>query len=283
MRIRTSPRPPESRFPVAGLLLALALASFAADASAQVLAQATPSQYDLELRPGQRESRPLFIQNLGRESVKVHLRIADLRMGGRGALELGPPGTLPHSLQAFVRLEPRDLEIGPGERGAVRLEMTMPVDGPATRYGVVLSRVTPAKGNETAAQPAELGTTLFLTRAPRSSLRSELAGLEARVGPAGRLAVDVRVRNRSERHAPCSGEITVTDSTGTTVSRGHIADGVVLPGATRTFGWESPRRIPVGRYTVTVTLDAGEPALLVGQADAVVGRRGPHAARDETR
>jgi len=282
MRIRRlSPRPPESRLPFAAMLAALSIVVCSANAMAQVLAQATPSQYDLQLRPGQRESRPLFLQNLGRESVKVHLRLADLRMSGRGALDLLPPGTLAYSLAPLVKLEPRDLVLGPGERGVVRLEMTMPVDGPATRYGVVLSRVTPTRPGETAALPAELGTTLFLTRAARSSVRAELVGLVARTGAAGRLEVDVRVRNRSERHAPVSGQIKLSDSLGATVSHGFIADGVVLPGAVRVFGWESARRVPAGRYTVTATMDAGQPELLVGQKEVVVGRRGPRAARSE--
>jgi hypothetical protein len=266
------------------LLGALSLAAVPAGVAAQVLAQAAPSQYDLQLRPGKREFRPLFVHNLGRERVKVRLRLADLRMSERGALDLLPAGTLESTLARLLEFAPGELTLGPGERRVVRLGMTLPADGPATRCGVVLCRVTAAKpdgATGVSSAQAELGTTLFLTRAPRSSIRAELAALDARVNSDGTLAVDSRVQNRSERHTSCSGEIKIMDSTGATVTGGFLSEGVVLPGAARIFGWESAMRFPAGRYVVTVTIDAGEPELLVGQKEFVVARRSPAAARNE--
>jgi len=279
-----SRRRPPSCVPVAALLGALALAAFPAGAAAQLLAQAFPSQYDLELVAGRRETRPLILQNLGKESVNVRLSLADLRMSERGALDLLPPGTLGSTLARLVEIEPAELTLGPGERRAVRLGMTLPADGPASRCGVVLCRVTAATPDDAAdlpAAPAELGTTIFLTRAPRSSIHAELTGLETRVDPDGRVAVDSRVRNRSGRHTSCTGEIKVLDSAGTTVTGGFLPEGVVLPGVARIFGWESAAPLPPGRYAVTVTIDAGEPELLVGQKEFVVRRRGPRADRAE--
>ena len=283
---------PSSRLPsrraasalrVVVLLGALQSAVIPAGAEAQVLAQAVPSQYDLELAPGRRESRPIFLHNPGRESVKVRMRIADLRMTERGALDLLPLGTLECTLSRLVEFEPRELVLGPGEHGTVRLQITLPVDGPPTRYGVVLSAVTPAQPGKVAdvtAAPAELGTTLYLTRAPRSSIHTELIALEARAG-LGTVTVAVRVRNRSERHASCTGEVKLTDSAGARVIAGRMSDGIVLPGAVRVFEWEGSRSLAAGRYLVTVTIDAGEPELLVGQKEIVVGRPGVNAARSE--
>ena len=263
------------------LLGAFSFAAVPAVVAAQVLAQAAPTQYDLQMRPGRRESRPLFLHNLGRERVVVRLRLADLRMSERGALDLLPPGTLESTLEGIVEFSPAELMLGPGERKVVRLGMGLPAAGPATRCGVVLCRVTPAKRGDAIGVPAELGTTLFLTSAPRSGIHTELAALDARVDPDGRVSVDSRVRNRCERHTSCSGEIKVLDSAGATVTTGLLSEGVVLPGAARVFGWESAMRLPAGRYVVTVTIDAGEPELLVGQKDFEVRRRGPGAARVE--
>jgi hypothetical protein len=79
-------------------LCALLLAALPATVMAQVLAQAIPSQYDLQLEPGKGESRPLYLHNMGRESVRVRLRLADFRMSARGALDLLPAGTLASTL-----------------------------------------------------------------------------------------------------------------------------------------------------------------------------------------
>lgn len=272
---------------VAAVLSAFSLAAGSAGVEAQVLAQAVPSQYDLELVAGRRETRPLILQNLGKESVNVRLSLADLRMSERGALDLLPAGTLKTTLARILVFEPQELTLGPGERGVVRLNMTLPADGPATRYGVILSRVTPAGTRDARgvpSMPAELGTTVFMTRAPRSSIRAELAALDARVDAEGRVALDVRVRNRSQRHASCVGEVKLSDSTGATVIAGPLADGVVLPRAARVFAWEDATRLAAGRYTLTVTIDAGEPELLVGQKEIVVGvsrsKRSESAARE---
>ena len=267
----------------AAVLVAFAL-SAPAGAAAQVLAQAVPSRYDLELAPGRRESRPLFLYNLGRESVKVRLRLADLRMSERGALDLHPPGTLGSTLEGVVEIPGGELMLEPGERRALPLKMTMPGDGLATRCGVVLCRVTSAKPHAATgvpSTPAELGTTLFLTRAARSSIRADMVSLDASVTAAGRVAVNVRLRNRSPRHAPCSGEVKLVGATGAPVVAGFLRDGVVLPGADRILDWRSETRLSPGRYVVTVTVDVGVPELLVGQKEIVVGRRGPSAARNE--
>jgi hypothetical protein len=268
--------------PVAALLSTLSLATLPARAPAQILTQTVPSRFDLEVRPGQRESRPFILQNLGRESVKVRLSVSDFRMSERGALALLAPGTLEATLARRVELEPAELTLGPGQRGVVRLSVTLPANGPATRYGVVLSRVTPAETGVTTGVrpiPAELGTTIFVTRLPRSSVRADLVGLDARVGADGKVMVGVRVRNRSGRHAACAGDVKLSDSTGAVALSGALSDGIVLPGATRIFEWNGARRLAAGRYTVTATIDFGEPELLVGQKEIVVGARARKANR----
>jgi hypothetical protein len=268
---------------LAAPLCALLLAALPATVMAQVLAQAIPSQYDLQLEPGKGESRPLYLHNMGRERVKVRLRLADFRMSARGARDLLPAGTLPSTLARHLKFEPAEFELAPGDRQVVRVEMTIPRDGPATRFGVILSRVTaagPDAAND-ASVPAELGTTLFLTRAPRSRIRAELVGCETRVSADGTVSLEVRVRNRSERHAPLSGEVKLSDSTGTRRIGGPLAEGVVLPGASRILAWRGDRPLPAGRYVATVTVDAGEPELLVGQKDFVIRPRSLQAARGE--
>jgi hypothetical protein len=79
--------------------------------------------------------------------------------------------------------------------------------------------------------------------------------------------VSVRVRNPGERHLYSSGEIAVTDSTGAPIAKGSLGTGVVLPGALRIFTWTCPAHWTPGRYTVTATLDTGEPELIVGETE----------------
>ena len=264
-------------------LAAIGLAAFVEPgvASAQVLAQAVPAQYDLAVRAGDPVSRPLFLTNLGDETVDVRLRLADLRIDERGGFDLLPAGTLAASLAGVVVFEPTHLTLKPGERGLVRLHMRMPAHGPATRYGMILSRIVSTQPLDVAgieAPVGELGTTIYLTRARSGSIRAELSAIEAAPQSDGSTAVEVRVRNRCERHVYCSGEVSLADTSGVTRARGRLEAGVILPGAARVFTWAGDGTLSTGRYLATATVDVGEPELLVGQAEIIVRPRGPRAA-----
>lgn len=252
-------------------------------AIAQVLAQVVPAQYDVTVRAGDPVSRPLFLYNLGDETVDVRLRLADLLIDERGRLDLLPAGTLAPSLAGVVTLEPEHLTLRAGERGFVRLRMRMPAHGPATRYGIVLSRITAVRPPDFAsveASTGELGTTLYLTRAGPGSIRAELSAIEAAPQRDGSMSIDVRVRNRCERHVFASGEVSLADTSGVMLAHGRLETGVILPGAARVFTWSGDGPLAAGRYTVTTTIDVGEPELLVGQTQIVVRPRGPRAAAE---
>src|SRR5262249_37438399 len=112
---------------------------------------------------------------------------------------------------------------------------------------------------------AELGTTVYLSRIPSEMTRADLVGLEAHAASDTSLAVTFQVRNPGERHFYASGDVAVRDSTGAVIGQGSVGTAVVLPGARRVFTWTCSNRLAPGRYTVTATLDTGEPDLIVGE------------------
>ena len=264
---------PRSIRGLAGVVLTLAGA--ANPASAQMLAQATPTQIDLTVPAGDSTSRSLFLHNFGKVPLEIRLRLADLTMSPSGELELLALGSTPTSIERVVALRPTRLTVRPGRRGAVRVTVRMPRHGPASRRGVILSEVRALGPDATPAvevRPAELGTTVFVTRLAADSIRAELTELAARPGAGGSVAIGLRLRNRCGRHLVYSGEVAVLDSTRRTIERGRLVTGVVLPGAERRLSWHSETRLPPGRYVVVATVDAGEPALLVGETEVAIER-----------
>jgi hypothetical protein len=146
--------------------------------------------------------------------------------------------------------------------------LRLPADGPATRWGVILSEVRPARPRPSNLGPravAELGTTIYLSRIPADEVHAEVT--EMSVAPLGgdSLSVSVRIRNAGERHFYVSGEVALADSTGARLDAGPLPTGVVLPGARRNFTWTCRNGLRPGRYTATATLDTGEPTLMVGE------------------
>ena len=252
------------------LLWAVALVAAARTASAGVFAEAVPVKYNLTVKPDEPVARDVAVHNMGDTPVVVRVRLSDWRMDARGELDFVPAGSTSVSLSGLVTFAPDQFTLQPGETGVIHLTLRLPVDGPATRYGVLLSEVRPTVWPANHLGPraiAELGTTLYLSRIPPQSTRAELSGLDVHSSGDTAMAVTVRVHNPGERHFYSSGEIAIADSTGAAVAKGSLGTGVVLPGALRIFTWTCSTPLAAGRYKVTATLDTGEPELIVGETE----------------
>jgi P pilus assembly chaperone PapD len=255
---------------LAGFALSMiALGLEARGAAAQILAQVTPVKYNLTVKPGEPISRDVQVSNMGDAPVIVRVRLSDWKLNDLGELSLAPLGSTPTSVQGLVRFEPTEFSLAAGEVGLIHVTLQLPADGPATRWGVLLSEIRPASPKPQNLGPravAELGTTLYLSRIAPEVIHPELTGMD--VIPTGRdsIEVSVRMRNTGERHYYVTGEIALTDSTGASVASGTFGTGVVLPGGKRNFTWTCTPALKPGRYTVTATLDSGEPELMVGEA-----------------
>lgn len=249
-----------------GLLGAIALLA-AQGASASVLTQAVPVKYNLTCRPGETVVRDVEIANQGETPVVVHVTWSDWELSEDGDMSLVPAGSTSASLQGLVEFEPADFSLRARESGHIRVTLRMPVDGPATRWGVMLSEVKPAIVGTPQLGPhanAQLGTTFYLSRIPAEIVNAEVVGM-AFQAMGDSVAVNVRVRNAGERHYYVGGRVALSDSTGQSVAAGSLPTGVVLPGRTRTFQWVCAASLSPGRYLATVTLDTGAPELTVAE------------------
>ena len=153
------------------LFLALGAAALAAapPAFAQVRAQAVPAKFTVTTRPGSTVGRDVSIANLGEAPVVVRARLADWVLSEQGEMTLLPAGTTAATLAGLVQFEPTEFSLQPGESGWIHLTMTLPPQGPSTRWGVLLSEVRPTVTPARARGPraiAELGTTLYLSSVP---------------------------------------------------------------------------------------------------------------------
>jgi P pilus assembly chaperone PapD len=250
------------------LFAAAALVAAAATSHAELLAQVTPIKYSVSARPGTPVARDVLISNEGSTPVVVRVRLSDWTLSEQGDMDLVPAGSTGTSLEGLVEFEPKQFSLQAGESGHIRVTLSTPADGPATRWGVLLSEVRPTDPASLRFGPraiAELGTTIYLSRAPAGPTRAEVTAMD--VFPLGddSLAVSVRVRNAGERHFYVGGEIALADSNGARVAGGKLGTGVVLPGSERRITWTCGGTLPPGRLQAIATLDTGEPELTVGE------------------
>jgi hypothetical protein len=262
---------PDRRHVTAGrprflLLLSLSLC-VAVPARAQISAQVWPSKLTREAEPDKPLTQDVLITNRSTVAAVVRVRAMDWNLTQSGDLELLPFGTTAHSLAGNMTFSPSTFSLAPGESRTVTVSMTMPADGEPTRWGLLLQEVRstlPHRGLGPLAV-GELGTTLYLTRAPEDAARAELTALD--VSPQGPDSMRVRVSlaNDGQRHLYAGGDLRLEDDKGTVVRTGTIDRGVVLPGSVRDFTWTCPGLLRPGHYKVTASLDTGNPYLLVGE------------------
>ena len=238
-------------------------------AHAGILAQVAPVRCSVTATPGAPAMRDVLISNQGTDAVVVRVRLSDWTLSDAGVMNLVPPGTTANTLQGLVEFEPSEFSLGPGESGHIKVRLTLPAGGPATRWGVLLSEVRPAAPKPSHFGPlaiGELGSTFYLSRVPAEQIRPEVTGMDVRSSGADSIAVTVRVRNAGERHFYVAGDVALSDSSRAVVGKGEFGSGVVLPGGIRTFTWIARATFRPGRYTATATLDTGQPELTVGEA-----------------
>jgi hypothetical protein len=251
------------------LLAALALLAAARPAWPGVMAQVVPSKCNLTCRPGQVVVRDVEIANQGDAPTVVHVTWSDWQLSEEGALSMVPAGSTANSLAGLVEFEPEEFSLGPGESGHVRVTLRLPADGPATRWGLMLSEVRPVQVSAPQFGPranAQLGTTFYLSRIPAELVTAEVVGMSFKtLGDS--LAISVAVRNSGERHYYVGGRIAIADTTGQAVAAGDLPNGVVLPGRTRIFRWICAASLAPGRYLATATLDTGAPELTVAEGN----------------
>jgi P pilus assembly chaperone PapD len=246
---------------------AAAILAAAHPAFGQIQARAEPSRQSIDAKVGEPIARDVAVTNSGQLPVVVRVHLSDWTIDDRGQMALRPPGTLPATLEGCMRFEPQTFSLAPGETGRVHVVLTLPADGPATRWGVLLSEIRPAvlpTGHGPRAI-AELGSTFYLSRIDPQRITPELTSLD--VVPVGvdSVTVRARVRNMGERHFYVSGDVSLADSSGAVVQTGKLQTGVVLPGTEREFTWMCDARLAPGTYAAIATLDTGQPELLVGE------------------
>lgn len=246
----------------------VALVATARPAMSALDARAIPSRTSVTAKPGELVSRDVTIVNDGDTPVVVRARLSDWSLDARGELRFLAPGATPTSLQGFLTFEPAEFSLAAGASGAFHVTLRSPMDGPATRWGVLLCEVRPTtwpRSGLGSRAIAELGSTFYLSRVPPDRVRGELTGMSVQQSADSSMAVALTVRNACERHLYAAARVALRDSSGRQVSEGDLGTTVVLPGMERVFTWTCNTALSPGRYTVTATVDTGEPELIVGE------------------
>jgi hypothetical protein len=249
-------------------LAAAALGVAAPPASAQLTANVVPVKCTLSGRPGEVLERDVLIENKSAMPVVVQLALADWTLDSRGTLHLLAGGSSPRSLSGLVQVDPASFSLPALGSRTVRFSVTVPADGPPSRWGVVLSQFRPARVGSAAlgsSAVAEIGTTIYLSREGAGSPRMDISGMNVVPTSGDSIEVEVRLRSTGELPVRFQTALAVASDSGATAQRSALPTTVLLPDGERFVTWCLPAPAAPGAYRATCTIDAGEPTLLVGE------------------
>jgi P pilus assembly chaperone PapD len=256
-----------------GVAVAILLAS--ATASAQISVEVSPLRVELQAAPGATTTQAITVTNGGKEPIRVRAIVTDWDLSRDGAPQFeGVAEGGRYSATAWVRVAPPEQVIAPAKDATVRFSLSVPqgVEPAGYRTGV-LFEFGPATGDPVArAREVQFKSriaTLIYVNVGQPPAALELMDLTQRV-VGGEPRVIAVLKNTSRRTIRTKGTLTIYDKNGTALRELPVPDAPVLPESERELampltGGAHTAALPAGEYRVEVKIDAGLPALIVGE------------------
>ncbi|WP_210793600.1 hypothetical protein [Micromonospora sp. C81] len=211
------------------------------------------------LKPGATINRRVEVENTSGESQKIDF------YSGAASVENNaftvPEGRAGNELSGWIRLKTSGIELDPGERRPVEVEIAVPRKASkGERYGAIWAQVTSAKertGNIT--QIHRVGIRVYLDIGPGGEPPTDfrIDGLAAEPGPGEFPVITAKVTNTGERALDMTGTLSLTRAA---VQAGpfKVTNGVtILPGQSGQVQIEVNQALPAGTWDVRAKLASG--------------------------
>ncbi|MDG4808906.1 hypothetical protein O7634_19340 [Micromonospora sp. WMMD1120] len=211
------------------------------------------------LKPGTTINRRVEVRNTSGETQKVEF------YSGAASVENNsftvPEGRTGNELSGWIRLKTATMELDPGERRPVEVEIAVPRKASkGERYAAIWAQVTSAKertGNVT--QIHRVGIRVYLDIGPGGEPPTDfrIDGLAAEPGPGEFPVVTATVTNTGERALDMTGTLTLSKAA---VRAGpfKVTNGVtILPGQNGQVRIEVNQALPAGTWEVHAKLASG--------------------------
>jgi P pilus assembly chaperone PapD len=252
----------------------LALCVSALPASAQVSIEVSPLRVELKAQAGAATTQAITIVNTGAEPVRVRAELSDWFLSRDGSPQFIEATDKSYSATAWTRVAPPEQVIEPGRDAIVRFSLTVPAEAPPAGYRTgILFEFGPA-AVETATHRREVQVrsriaTLVYANVGEPPAAVELVDLRSRHTSNQPAQIVAILKNTGRRTVRTRGTVTLFDAGGAVVGQMPVPDVPVLPESERevAIALSDPDKPapPAGEYRVEVRIDAGMPAVLVGE------------------
>ncbi|MCX6224757.1 MAG: hypothetical protein NTV01_08415 [Bacteroidia bacterium] len=234
-------------------------AVFAAGASLGI----SPVTFELTGRPGEVIENYLKVFNPSGDTIGVKMEIEDIApTGEEGFVTVEPPDTETYSLARWIKTDPEEFELKPGEERQVKFTLTIPESAePGGHYGTVLAatRAIIGSGNTGAAIVQRIGALVLLIVPGEMQENLIVKDFSAPIfSEHGPINFSIKFENTGTVHVKPKGLITINNLLGRKSAVIPFPEKNVLPGGIRKIdtSWDKKWLWP-GRYTAIVTGNYG--------------------------
>lgn len=229
-----------------------------------VLAQLSisPDSIDVQVNIGENSLPSVNVKNGSEKPTDFEVSLAGYGQGIHGSTEILEPDSNPLSAVPYIKFDPAEFHLEPGETQDVDLSASIPQGTEGGRYAILLITTNPT-GEGAIKIVSRLGVLIRLTIAG-SHLEREGSTKTIQLGeiePNKFIPIEVTYANEGNVHYKVQSEVTISDAQEHTLGTLQSKSHVVLPGYSRELlaEWIPASDLQPGIYTVaaTITLEDG--------------------------
>ena len=237
--------------------------------SAEVSISVAPVRVEHLVKQGERGTDTISVTNDGTVPTRLRVSIEDWTLTRDGNPMFMKVGKNPYSCADWIRINPVDFRVDPGQTREVRYTVAVPegVEEGGYRVAIIFETVPDVT-------PGEKAKRVYL-KGRIATIVYEVVGKPVPQGHANSLKADLKkegmdfilvLQNTGKVHFRTNGSITVRDSNGSTAFEVSMPDVPVLPGSEREIKINHNKAVPRGKYTATAVVDIGRKELIGAEA-----------------
>lgn len=240
---------------------------------AQIYFGITPIRFELKVAPGGQRTEVIYVRNNSPRPVRLKVYTENWTLGEDGSRNFLGNQPTSFSCRDWLRVNPFDFRLQPGEMKTVRFTISVPGETEAGGYhaGISFEQVPEAPPGGRLGQVAFTGKIVAAVYVLVGKVQVE-GSLEDLVfeTAGGTQAVKLRLSNPGRTHFRLKGEVRLTTAEGKKVLGLEIPDEPVLPQSERWVAILLKEKLVPGSYRAEVRLDIGWDELLALEKEIVV-------------
>jgi len=233
--------------------------------SAEVSISVSPVRVEHLVKQGERGTDTISVTNDGTAFTRLRVSIEDWALTRDGNPMFMKVGKNPYSCADWIRINPVDFRVDPGQTREVRYTLTVPegIEDGGFRVAIIFETVPDVVPGQKAKQVYLKGRI--------ATIVYEVVGKPVPQGHANSLKADLKkegmdfllaLQNTGKVHFRTKGSITVKDSDGSKAFEVELPDVPVLQESEREIKVSYDKPIPKGKYTATAVADIGKKELI---------------------